>query len=257
MDALIDRADVVAAAPNGAIAPDAAIADRPVVLAIADLHLTLTSAAGSVQVLRGISLEVAAGEKVAVIGPSGSGKSSLLAVAAGLEPASSGRVRLLGRELAGLSESALAQTRRGRVGIIFQDFHLLPNLTALGNVAAAIDLAGEKSGKAARHRAEEALRRVGLGARMDHYPTQLSGGERQRVAVARAAAIQPAILFADEPTGNLDSASGAIVEDLLFDLADEQAMALVLITHDARLAKRCDRVIRLRDGVRVDEAGEY
>ncbi len=163
-------------------------------------------------------------------------------------------MRLLGRELAGLSESALAQTRRGRVGIIFQDFHLLPNLTALGNVAAAVDLAGEKSGKAARHRAEEALRRVGLGARMDHYPTQLSGGERQRVAVARAAAIQPAILFADEPTGNLDSERSLEIMELLTELNRSLGITVLMVTHEADMAAYANTIIHFKDGLveRID-----
>lgn len=217
-------------------------------LALAQARLTLKGAAGPVEILRGVSLEVAQGESLAVMGVSGSGKSSLLAVAAGLEPPTGGSVRLLGRELAGLSEDALAKLRRGRVGVVFQAFHLLPNMTALENVAAGLELAGAAQAKEARARARAALARVGLSAREGHYPSQLSGGEQQRTAVARAVAAGPDIVFADEPTGNLDSASGIAVRDLLFAAVQESGAALVLVTHDAALARNCARIVTLVDG---------
>lgn len=214
-------------------------------LVLEDVRLTLTGAAGQVDILRGVSLTVAPGEIVALTGPSGSGKSSLLAVAAGLERATSGSLRLLGQELVGLDEDALARLRRGSVGVVFQAFHLMPNMTALENVTLAADLAGLDD--AAAH-ARTALERVGLGGRAGHYPGQMSGGEQQRTAVARAVVARPKILFADEPTGNLDSAAGAAVRDLLFGLARQDGASLVLVTHEAALAEACDRVVRLADG---------
>lgn len=218
------------------------------VLQIKDLHLTLSGAAGKVHILKGINLEVGSGEIVAITGPSGSGKSSLLAVAAGLEPATGGDIHLLGRSIVGLSEDALARLRRGRVGVVFQSFHLLPNQTALENVAAALELAGERSPGKARAQAKEALVRVGLADRAGHFPREMSGGEQQRVAVARAAAIGPEIIFADEPTGNLDQRTGQTVKALLFKTAREENSALVIVTHDPGLAGECDRIIRLDDG---------
>jgi putative ABC transport system ATP-binding protein len=214
-------------------------------LVLKDVRLTLTGAAGPVDILRGIDLSVPAGEIVALMGPSGSGKSSLLAVSAGLERATSGSLLLLGQELVGQSEDALARLRRGAVGVVFQAFHLLPNMTAFENVALAADLAGLDDAPA---RARAALDRVGLGARAGHYPGQMSGGEQQRTAVARAVVSGPRILFADEPTGNLDSVSGAAVRDLLFSLAREDGASLVLVTHEAELAAACDRTVRLADG---------
>jgi putative ABC transport system ATP-binding protein len=185
---------------------------------------------------------------VAITGRSGSGKSSLLAVSTGLEPASGGSVKLLGTELVGLNEDQLAAVRRGRIGIVFQAFHLLPNMTALENVATALETADISTGKAAREAAAAALEKVGLSHRLKHYPSQLSGGEQQRVAVARATVIQPKLIFADEPTGNLDQAAGQSVRDLLFDAARSQGAALVLVTHEASLAAACDRIVRLEDG---------
>jgi putative ABC transport system ATP-binding protein len=173
----------------------------------------------------------------------------LLAVSAGLEPASGGSVKLLDQELVGLNEDELARVRRGQVGIVFQAFHLLPNMTALENVATALETADLMTGKPARLAAAEALERVGLGHRLKHYPSQLSGGEQQRVAVARATVIKPRLIFADEPTGNLDQAAGQSVRDLLFESARTGGAALVLVTHEASLAASCDRIIRLEDGL--------
>lgn len=197
------------------------------------------------QVLRGGDLEVAPGERVAVVGPSGCGKSTLIAVSAGLERPTSGRVWLLGEDLARLDEDARARLRRGRVSLVFQSFHLLPNMTAEENVAAPLEIAGD-SGAAATARAW--LDRVGLAHRSRHYPRQLSGGEQQRVALARALAARPRLLFADEPTGNLDAANAAAVADLMFSLVAETGAALVLVTHDAALAARADRRAPMADG---------
>ena len=200
----------------------------------------------AVDVLRGIDLAIAPGESVALLGPSGSGKSSLMAVLSGLERASGGGVRVAGADFSTLDEDALARARRGRIGIVLQAFHLLPTMTALENVAVPLELAGEGDG--ARDRAAAELGAVGLGHRLDHYPAQLSGGEQQRVAIARATVARPALLFADEPTGNLDTATGTEVMDLLFARAAEAAATLLVITHDPALAKRCGRVVTLADG---------
>jgi putative ABC transport system ATP-binding protein len=223
------------------------------VLDMRDVRLILPGASGPVEILRGVSASVSAGEIVAVTGRSGSGKSSLLAVAAGLEPATSGSVRLLGEELVGKNEDALARLRRGRVSVVFQAFHLLPNMNARENVAVALETAGLAIGRAARDAADKALDRVGLGHRLDHYPGQLSGGEQQRVAVARAAAVRPKIVFADEPTGNLDTAAGSAVRDLLFSLARDDGAGLVLVTHEIALAQQADRIIALEDGLVVSD----
>lgn len=219
-----------------------------IVLSLHNVTLSLPGADGPVHILKGIDGEIRAGEIVAITGRSGSGKSSLLAVSTGLEPASGGSVKLLGTELVGLNEDQLAAVRRGRIGIVFQAFHLLPNMTALENVATALETADISTGKAAREAAAAALEKVGLSHRLKHYPSQLSGGEQQRVAVARATVIQPKLIFADEPTGNLDQAAGQSVRDLLFDAARSQGAALVLVTHEASLAAACDRIVRLEDG---------
>ena len=214
-------------------------------LVLSNVSLTLPSAAGPVDILRDLSFSVADRERVAITGPSGSGKSSLIALAAGLERPTSGTVSLFGRDLATLDEDGRARLRRGRVSLVFQSFHLLPNMTALENVAAPMEIAGKADAEAV---AKAWLDRVGLSGRMTHYPHQLSGGEQQRVALARALAPRPALLFADEPTGNLDGANAVLVADLLFDLVSEEGAALVLVTHDDALAARADRQVRLSDG---------
>ena len=222
---------------------------------IRDLHLTVPSAAGPVNILRGVDLDMARGEAMGLIGPSGSGKTSLLMVLAGLERATSGSVSLDGQEITRLGEDALARLRRERVGIVFQAFHLIPTMTALENVAIPLELAGVRD---AGSRARAALEAVGLGHRLTHLPGQLSGGEQQRAALARAFAPEPALLLADEPTGNLDQATGESVIDLLFALRRRTGATLLLITHDRALAERCDRQVHLSDGRvtdgRVDEA---
>jgi putative ABC transport system ATP-binding protein len=210
-----------------------------------DVHLTLASRAGAVNVLRGIALAVEAGETAAITGPSGSGKSTMMMLIAGLEQPSAGRVLVDGTELGQLDEDGLARFRRERIGIVFQSFHLIPTMTALENVAIPLELAGRRDAFAIARRE---LAAVGLAAREEHYPGQLSGGEQQRVALARAFAPAPKLLLADEPTGNLDSATGAAIIDLLFALRARHGTTLFLITHDASLAARCDRVVRLADG---------
>jgi putative ABC transport system ATP-binding protein len=212
---------------------------------IRDLRLTVPSAAGPVNILRGIDLDIGRGEAVGLVGPSGSGKTSLLMVLAGLERASRGSVRFEGREVTGLNEDSLARWRRERVGIVFQDFHLIAAMTALENVAVPLELAGRRD---ALTIARGALDSVGLGHRLTHLPSQLSGGEQQRVALARAFAANPGLLLADEPTGNLDHATGTVVMDLLFAMRARLGTTLLLITHDPMLADRCDRRIRLSDG---------
>ena len=212
---------------------------------LSDVVLSFKGNAGPIDILRGITLDVQPRETLALTGPSGSGKSSLLMVMGGLEQATAGTVRALGEDLSAMSEDALAQFRLGRMGIVFQSFHLIPTMTALENVATPLELAGRAD---AFDEAEAALKTVGLGHRMDHYPAQMSGGEQQRVALARACAPRPAILLADEPTGNLDSVNGAAIMDLLFELRDSYGATLILVTHDPALAARCDRAIALADG---------
>ena len=221
--------------------------DQPLVR-IRNLYLTVPSAAGPVNILRGVDLDIDKGEAVGLAGPSGSGKTSLLMVLAGLERATSGSVALDGQEITRLNEDALAKLRREQVGIVFQSFHLIPTMTALENVAIPLELAGVRNADA---RARAALGSVGLGHRLTHLPGQLSGGEQQRVALARAFAPEPALLLADEPTGNLDHATGEAVIDLLFALRQRMGTTLVLITHDRDLAARCDRQVHVSDG-RVD-----
>ena len=223
--------------------------DDPI-LALKDVTLSLSGNAGMVEILRGITLEVARGESIGLVGPSGSGKSSLLMLLGGLEQASGGVVKVLGHDLTALGEDALAQFRRGNMGIVFQSFHLIPTMTALENVAVPLELAGVAD---AFDRAASELVRVGLGHRTGHFPSQLSGGEQQRVALARAAAPRPAIVLADEPTGNLDGATGLAIMDLLFGLRDDHGATLILVTHAPDLAARCDRVVRLADGRIVGE----
>lgn len=218
-----------------------------------NVHLTLKSRAGEVNILRGVDLAVDTGESVGVVGPSGSGKSTMLAVIAGLERISAGRVAVAGAEFAGLSEDALALFRRRHVGIVFQSFHLVPAMTALENVAVPMELSGFPD---ALDRARAGLAAVGLDGRADHYPAQLSGGEQQRVALARAFATGPALVLADEPTGNLDTATGARIIDLMFEIRARENTTLVLITHDSAVAGRCDRIVRLNDGRMVRPAAE-
>ena len=220
------------------------------VLALHEARLVLQAQAGPVEILRGISLTVKAGETLGLVGPSGSGKSSLLMLMGGLERATGGRVEALGQDLGSLNEDGLARFRRGKMGVVFQNFHLIPTMTALENVAVPLEISGDAQAFA---KAEAELVAMGLGHRLDHYPAQLSGGEQQRVALARAAVPRPAILLADEPTGNLDAANGAVVMDLLFGLRDRFGATLVMVTHAPDLAARCDRVVRLGDGLVVGE----
>ena len=215
-------------------------------LKLENVFLTLKSQAGPVEILKGVSIVAKAGEAIGIIGPSGSGKTSLLMVASGLEAATRGKVEAAGFTLSGKSESALAQFRRDNIGIIFQSFHLIPTMTALENVAVPMEFKGAKD---AFTRAEQGLKRVGLGHRLTHYPSQLSGGEQQRVAIARAVATGAKILLADEPTGNLDQETGAGIINLLFELKEKDGATLLLVTHDRNLAKRCGRILEVRDGL--------
>ena len=216
---------------------------------LADVRLSFGSGDARVDVLNGASLRLLPGETAALLGPSGSGKSSLLAVIAGLERAGGGQTLLLGSDTRALDEDALARLRGRGVGIVLQSFHLLPTMTALENVAVPLELAGEKD---AKDRARSELESVGLGHRLDHYPSQLSGGEQQRVAIARATAPRPKLLLADEPTGNLDAATGAAIIDLLFDRASAAGAGLLVITHDPAIAARAGRVLRMVDGQVVE-----
>jgi len=225
-----------------------------IVIEARDVTLSLGKGSARVDILKGIGLDVASGESLALLGPSGSGKSSLMAVLSGLERATGGSIRVAGADFGALDEDGLALARRGRIGIVLQAFHLLPTMTAIENVAVPLELDGVTDAFA---RAEAELRSVGLGHRLSHYPAQLSGGEQQRVAIARAIAPRPALLFADEPTGNLDAATGEAIMDLLFTRQRETGATLVMITHDEALSRRCDRIVTMRDGVIVsDEAGD-
>jgi len=215
-------------------------------IAARELTFEVGGSAGRVNILRGVSLDIGEGEAVGIVGPSGSGKTSLLMLLAGLERATTGTLHVAGRDLSALGEDALARFRREEVGIVFQSFHLVPTMTAVENVAMPLEFAGDP---AAFTRAEAALRSVGLGHRLTHYPGQLSGGEQQRVAVARAFVANPRLILADEPTGNLDRATGLSVMDLLFDLRVKFGTTLILITHDPALAARCERQIHIEDGL--------
>lgn len=224
----------------------------PLMIDIDDVHLTLTSRAGAVNILRGVSLQAEAGQSVAIVGPSGSGKTSLLMVTAGLERPTRGRIAIAGREIQALGEDDLAVFRGAEMGIVFQSFHLVPTMTAIENVALPLELAGADG---AFDIARGLLDEVGLGPRVDHFPAELSGGEQQRVAIARALSRKPRLILADEPTGNLDGKTGRQIVDLLFSLRERMDATLVLVTHDERLAAMTDRVVRMADGRIVsDEA---
>lgn len=230
--------------------PAAAAAAAAPAISARGLTLTLGSNAAPVDILKGIDLDIARGEVVALLGPSGSGKSSLMAVLSGLERASGGHLTVAGEDFTKLNEDGLAKARRGRIGIVLQAFHLLPTMTATENVATPMELAGSTDA-APRARAE--LEAVGLGHRVDHYPTQLSGGEQQRVAIARATAPRPALIFADEPTGNLDVHTGEEIVDLLFARRAQTGATLLIITHDPALAEKCQRVLTMADGAIVSD----
>ena len=222
------------------------------VLSLKDATLSLQGNAGLVRILHGITLDVHKGQTLGLVGPSGSGKSSLLMLMGGLERASSGQITALGHDLSSMNEDQLARLRRDHFGVVFQSFHLIPTMTALENVAAPLELAGQSD---AYERAAEELAAVGLAGRAQHFPAQLSGGEQQRVALARAAAPRPDIVLADEPTGNLDGTTGASIIELLFDLSRRHGATLVLVTHAPDLAARCDRVVELVDGRLSETAG--
>ncbi|WP_067113714.1 ABC transporter ATP-binding protein [Sphingopyxis granuli] len=228
---------------------DALSASPEPAIAAHNVTLTLGTGKAPVEILRGVDLMVDAGASVALLGPSGSGKSSLMAVLAGLERASGGTIRVAGLDFGTMDEDALARARRGRIGIVLQAFHLLPTMTALENVAVPLELAGHADPFG---RAQAELEAVGLGHRLTHYPAQLSGGEQQRVAIARAMAGEPAIIFADEPTGNLDTATGHAIIDLIFARRAALGATLLIITHDPALADHCDRVVVMHDG-RIEE----
>ncbi len=215
------------------------------VLSLTDVSLSLRGNAGVVDILHGISLNVKAGETLALVGPSGSGKSSLLMLMGGLERSTAGQISALDHDLGAMSEDALARFRREHMGVVFQSFHLIPTMTALENIAVPLELAGVPD---AFERAEAELEAVGLTDRARHFPAQMSGGEQQRVALARASAPRPKILLADEPTGNLDGINGAAITDMLFGLQERHGATLVLVTHSPELADRCGRVVHLRDG---------
>jgi putative ABC transport system ATP-binding protein len=226
---------------------DSSSAGQPAI-ALSGINLSLGRGAARVHILKDVDLHIGSGEAIGLVGPSGSGKTTLLMVLAGLERADTGSIMVAGQDLTRLSEDALARFRGRNVGIVFQSFHLIPTMTALENVAVPLELAGDSD---AFERAREELAKVGLAERLGHYPAQLSGGEQQRVALARALAPNPAILVADEPTGNLDEATGKQIIELLFKGHVERGTTLILVTHDNALAQRCDRIVRLRSG-RID-----
>jgi len=242
------RAPAIAPYEADLTQPKASLMKEPA-LSLENVSLSLMGNAGNVDILHDISMRVSRAETLGLVGPSGSGKSSLLMLMGGLETASAGSITVLGTDITRLGEDALARFRRDNMGVVFQSFHLIPTMTALENVATPLELAGHRD---AFDRAAAELEAVGLGNRAGHYPSQMSGGEQQRVALARAAAPRPKILLADEPTGNLDETNGAAIVDLLFGLRDRHGATLVLVTHSGELAQRCDRVIRLRDG-RIDD----
>jgi len=231
--------------------PKPETAARPSVVSLADVRLTLTSRAGPVEILRGVDLDISAGQSVGIVGPSGSGKTTLLMAVAGLERVSGGRIEVAGQDLSRMNEDALARFRRDHVGIVFQSFHLIATMTALENVAVPLEFKGASD---AAHRARSVLERVGLGHRLDHYPGELSGGEQQRVAIARAVATGAGTILADEPTGNLDQETGRDIIQLLFSLVGQEGRTLLLVTHDLSLAGVCDRLVRIRDGRIEDES---
>ena len=217
----------------------------PPALLIENLAVSFQGASGGIEVLKGVDLRAEAGERIGIVGSSGVGKTTLMMVAAGLQKPNAGRVAVGGEDLSGLSDSAITRLRSSRIGVVFQNFHLIGSMTALENVMIPLEFADEDK---AEDRAREVLDSVGLGRRLDHYPGQLSGGEQQRVAIARAIVRKPALMLADEPTGNLDEENGATIIDALFGLAGQNGSCLVLITHDRRIAGRCDRVLLMRDG---------
>ncbi|MDC1228707.1 ABC transporter ATP-binding protein [Octadecabacter sp.] len=217
-------------------------------LTLKDVSLSLVSNAGKIDILHDISLNVTQGETLGLVGPSGSGKSSLLMLMGGLETATSGSIATLGTDITQMGEDDLARFRRDNMGVVFQSFHLIPTMTALENVATPLELAGVRD---AFGRAQAELDAVGLSHRATHYPAQMSGGEQQRVALARASVTRPKILLADEPTGNLDETNGAAIIGMLFGLREQHGATLIMVTHSTELAARCDRTIRLRDG-RID-----
>ncbi len=214
-------------------------------ISLKNVHLSLGSGASKVHILDNVSLEAASGESLGIVGPSGSGKTSLLMILSGLERPNSGSVAISGQEITGLTEDQTASFRGRTIGIVFQSFHLIPNMTALENVAVPLELAGHRDPMG---RAREELAAVGLADRVTHYPGELSGGEQQRVAIARALAPEPSILIADEPTGNLDVVTGELITDLIFKAQKKRGMTLLLVTHDQALAARCGRQVRMRSG---------
>jgi putative ABC transport system ATP-binding protein len=230
------------------VASNASVPAHDAICSARGLSKEVRAPNGSLSILRGVDLSIAHGEAVAIVGASGSGKSTLLGLLAGLDQSTSGGVELCGQELSELDEDGRAALRAGRVGFVFQNFQLIPTLTARENVLLPLELTNSLTASAARATADSALERVGLAARRGHYPRQLSGGEQQRVAIARAFAPEPQILFADEPTGNLDEATGARIIELLFELRKDLGAALVLVTHDMALARRCDRRLSMSAG---------